>query len=731
MSPKNGPFVSGGQCVSALNESVLLFPFKRLDSGQSKYYTSRPKSAALGPLPWFPSDPCVFTVSDTNVVGTSPSFLAWTDGSTYREVGSLDSSFNHRLDSCLPPSGQCFTNTSLTCHAPAILTYRCFATRASNISANTSRLAASDTATRSTRRLLQDSSDLTGTSAPGVTSASSDNIVCATHPTAGTSAGGQVGNVIFTIASKDRVASRSGVLVTLSFTTTSSLPVGGGITLSYPSNFFATDIFPRFESSNVNGLIISITGMSPYIVAITSGVAVGASVRTSIVFSNFKMGPKPSQGTSTGVQVSTSADTTPSVCVPSGIISNFSMVSNVSLVIDDKYRVAGTAGVSAILSFVPTATIPPGGSVTLTYPLDFFLPGIIPNVNDVGSSSVRGLGAVYSATQNTSLVFFTSGAFINASSKFSITISGLVIGAASANSSYSILVSTSVDQGNSEPVASGFIMPGAPAIDPQFASTLEGAWSGVCSQFAAVVSSSPADVFRSQVGLQCIPVVHRYNYTIVYANMSSASPVAVYTRGPGYTEFLGTKYSTVLDTDTRLVAAAGNQFVLTLDSAKRVSRCASVAVSRSSINSMVEYGSGTLGMSSVHQSCLPETLGTPQMTCTDKSSYSYVCSLQRQLPAPVTLQDNSPAVTAASPYTNPSSFPTESPDSRFLPVSLSRAARAAVWAGGAQGLFVGGNFLRAGSSPYANHIAQVLFNSLSASFFSHAHVLLFFSCAQF
>ena len=28
-------------------------------------------------------------------------------------------------------------------------------------------------------------------------------------------------------------------------------------------------------------------------------------------------------------------------------------------------------------------------------------------------------------------------------------------------------------------------------------------------------SSSPANVFRSQVGLQCIPVVHRHNYTMV------------------------------------------------------------------------------------------------------------------------------------------------------------------------------------------------------------------------
>jgi hypothetical protein len=502
------------------------------------------------------------------------------------------------------------------------------------------------------------------------------------------------------------------------------LPAGGSITLSYPTNFFSTDVVPTFVGSSVSGLVVSISGMSPHIVATTSGVAIGASVDTSITFGNFKMGPNITQGT-TGVKVSTSADTTPSECVPSGSISAFSQVSNVSLIIDDKVRVAGTAGVSATLSFVPTITIPPGGSVTLTYPSGFFASGIMPYVNGAGSSSVLGFGAVYTPTRNTSVVFYTSGASINASSKFSITISGLVIGGAIVNSSDSIMVSTSSDQADSVPVASGTIAPGAPAVNPDFVSMLEGTWSGVCSQFAAVISSSPADVFRSQVGLQCIPVVHRYNYTIVYANTSSNAPVVVYTRDAGYTEFLGTKYSTVSENGRRVLAAASNQFVLTLDGVNGASRCASVAISRASMNTMLEYGSGTLGLSSSHQSCLPETLSAPQMACADKASYSYVCSLQRQLQAPFALTDNSPPVAAPSPYTYPYSFPTESPDSRFLPVLLSRAARAAVWAGGAQGLFVGGNFLRAGSSPYTNHIAQVI---IFFCFFVSCFILLLIFC---
>ena len=509
------------------------------------------------------------------------------------------------------------------------------------------------------------------------------------------------------IASSDRVAARSGVSVTLSFTTVSLLPVGGRITFAYPCNFFATEIVPT-ATSNVAGLGLTITAMSSFVVLSTSGVAIGANVPATIVFNNFKMGPGPNPGSATGVQVSTSADATPSDGVPSGIIGNFTQVNNVSLAIADKDRVSGTAGVSVTLSFVPTATIPPGGSVTLTYPSAFFESGIIPNVNGAGSSSVLGLGAVYSASGSTSLILTTSGAFINASSNFSITISGLVIGVARVNSSDSIMVSTSVDQANSIAAACGVIAPGAPAIDPKFASILEGSWSGVCSQFSAVVSSSPANVFRSQVGLQCIPVVHRYNYTVVYANTTSSSPVAVFTRGAGYTEFLSTGYSTVAATGRRNLAAAANQLVLTLDGVSGESRCAQVAISSAAVNVMLEYGSGTLGLNSVHQSCLPAPLTAPQMACADAASYSYVCTLQRQLPAPFTLPDNSPPVAAPSPYTNPTSFPTESPDSRFLPVSLSRAARAAVWAGGAQGLFVGGNFLRAGASPYTNHIAQVM-----------------------
>jgi hypothetical protein len=756
MTPINGQFVSGGQCVSALNESVLLFPFKRLDSGQSKYYNMRPKSFALGPLPWFPSDPCILSVSDSNPVGTATSLLSWTDGSTYREMGSFDSSFNYGTDACLPPSGKCFDSSSLACYAPARLTYRCYATLATNSSLSATSPAGTPATARTARRLLQDQTDeldttaATTTAAPAATSSaaqaavtsaqstappsttaatdsrasSSVDIICSDHPVSGTSAGGQVSDVALTIASNDLIASKGGVLATLSFRTSSGLPAGGSITLSYPTNFFSTDVVPTFVRSSVQGLVVSISGMSPRLVATTSGVAIGASDLMSITFGNFKMGPNPSQGT-TGVRVSTSADTTPSVCVPSGSISAFSQVSNVSLIIDDKVRVAGAAGVSVTLSFVPTITIPPGGSVTLTYPSGFFASGITPYVNGAGSSSVLGFGAVYTPTQNSSVVFYTSGASINASSIFTITIRGLVIGGAIVNSSDSIMVSTSSDQANSVPVASGTIAPGAPAVNPDFVSMLEGTWSGVCSQFAAVISSSPADVFRSQVGLQCIPVVHRYNYTIVYANTSSNAPVVVYTRDAGYTEFLGTKYSTVSETGRRVLAAASNQFVLTLDGVNGASRCASVAISRSSMNTMLEYGSGTLGLSSSHQSCMPETLSVPQMACADKASYSYVCSLQRQLQAPFALPDNSPPVAAPSPYTNPYSFPTESPDSRFLPVLLSRAARAAVWAGGAQSLFVGGNFLRAGSSPYTNHIAQVI---LFICFFVSCFILLLILC---
>jgi len=247
------------------------------------------------------------------------------------------------------------------------------------------------------------------------------------------------------------------------------------------------------------------------------------------------------------------------------------------------------------------------------------------------------------------------------------------------------MVSTSVDQANSTAAACGVIAPGAPAIEPKFASILEGSWFGVCSQFAAVVSSSPANVFRSQVGLQCIPVVHRYNYTIVYANTTSSSPVAVYTRGAGYTEFLGTGYSTVASTGRRNLAAAANALVLTLDGVSGESRCAQVAISSAAVNVMLEYGSGTLGKSSVHKRYLPAPLSALQMACTDAASYAYVCTLQWRLPAPFTLPDNSPPVAAPSPYTNPISFPTESPDSRFLPVPQSRAALAAAWAGRGQG----------------------------------------------
>jgi len=180
--------------------------------------------------------------------------------------------------------------------------------------------------------------------------------------------------VALKIANSDRVASKVGVFVTLSFTTATLLPIGGRITFSFPCNFFATSTVPTFVSSNVTGLMLTITTMSSYLVALTSGVFIGGSVPASIIFSNFQMGPNPLPDSATGIQVSTSSDTIASDGAASGIIGNFTQVRNVSLTIADKDRVSGSAGISVTLSFVPASSILPGGFITLTYPSGFFCP---------------------------------------------------------------------------------------------------------------------------------------------------------------------------------------------------------------------------------------------------------------------------------------------------------------------------------------------------------------------
>jgi hypothetical protein len=95
----------------------------------------------------------------------------------------------------------------------------------------------------------------------------------------------------------------------------------------------------------------------------------------------------------------------------------------------------------------------------------------------------------------------------------------------------------------------------------------------------------------------------------------------------------GTGYSNVASTGCHNLAEAANALVLNLEGVSGESRCAQVVTSSPAVNVMLEYGSGTLGLSSVDQSCLPAPHSAPQMACTDAASVntSALCSGSNRL----------------------------------------------------------------------------------------------------
>jgi len=98
----------------------------------------------------------------------------------------------------------------------------------------------------------------------------------------------------------------------------------------------------------------------------------------------------------------------------------------VYFIISANDRKAGKTSVPLTLGFTPANPVPPGGTITLTYPSGFFAASITPSV-EAGSSSVAGLTGTCSATTNSSVVITTAGAVIPPSA-FVVTMTGFKMG---------------------------------------------------------------------------------------------------------------------------------------------------------------------------------------------------------------------------------------------------------------------------------------------------------------
>jgi hypothetical protein len=167
----------------------------------------------------------------------------------------------------------------------------------------------------------------------------------------------QVTSVAFFIASADRVAGKTAVSVTLGFTTTSTLPVGGKITLNYPSGFFAptTTPWPNTAGTTSVTTMTATSGVpgATSIVITTAGAGLAANMAFTITLSGLTMGAATA-GSATGITVQTEADLTASAGVASGGISAPPATYNAALsapsIVLSK-SVKSAASVTATVSF--------------------------------------------------------------------------------------------------------------------------------------------------------------------------------------------------------------------------------------------------------------------------------------------------------------------------------------------------------------------------------------------
>jgi hypothetical protein len=124
-----------------------------------------------------------------------------------------------------------------------------------------------------------------------------------------------------------------------------------------------------------------------------------------------------------GLRISTSTD--PVVSIAALLESKF--------VIESSNRIAFKSNVPVTLTFTVTTAIPPGDSITLMYPPNFFASSITPFVA-AGASNVPSLNITCGSMNGTAVVLTTSGTTINATVAFTVTISGFAMGAATPGS---------------------------------------------------------------------------------------------------------------------------------------------------------------------------------------------------------------------------------------------------------------------------------------------------------
>jgi hypothetical protein len=393
--------------------------------------------------------------------------------------------------------------------------------------------------------------------------------------------------------------------------------------------------------------------------------------------------------------------------------------------------VAG-AFVTATISFKPTSVQAPSSfSITLSgfsaalgqnltvafIPVDGM--GIRKGEGFVGfneSAAAPAANATFSSGVLT--VAFVSGAFL-ANTRAALAISGLVspvvpqpalISLRASTFSMAMKILDATDEGTLSPLYGPlpFLAPPDP-VDASFWLSLNGYWTGTCSSFAGVSSSRP------DLGTVCSPVPLSVTYSVRYSSASyaysnsmgrGASGLPSY---PNIDKTLNTYFSESFSSTIQISSARDGNLKGVISGNPNNSTC--VSVSLSGADSLVEWGWASLGGGAPSLQKCGSPLPLPRSMCSSGTGlYSYVCTLSRSptvadapSPTPVVRSLNSSNVSVV-----PEVSLIESPTKLHVKQGglLSAAALSAAWGGAGRGVYIGGNFMRAGDSSFTQHIAQ-------------------------
>jgi len=253
-----------------------------------------------------------------------------------------------------------------------------------------------------------------------------------------------VTGVSLTIAADKRIAAQTTVPITLAFTTSGALAIGGKITLNYPSGFFATSAAPAANAATTASVAtMTATSAAPTAtsIVITTAVAgIPTMTAFTITLSGLTMGVA-ALASATGITVQTESDTAASAGATSGSIG--APLSVLMTIAADK-RVAG-ATAAVTLAFTTSAPITAGDLITLTYPTGFFgtSSSIAGNAANTITGSTGGTMTATSAQSGSTIVITTVTAGVLAATAFTIVLSNVIMGVATAGSATGITVKTS------------------------------------------------------------------------------------------------------------------------------------------------------------------------------------------------------------------------------------------------------------------------------------------------